>query len=230
MQSRVFVVLALLITLSFSLRSHAEVVKIAVLSTQDFHASMKQWQSTANYLSSKLPQHVFQVLPYSNTADLKTDLRKNKLDFLLTGNSELSQFVAEFAFIPVLNAGSKKQQNQWVLSRNKQLSYQLTYSISDVLLKLPASHKALKQSAIANWTLSDNTVSISSSQKVQQLYTTSAELAAALFKQYWSILLAILLSGLLILAYQKWDRYHREQLVKKHRAQRNDPSLSDTVF
>ena len=58
---------------------------------------MKQWQSTASYLSSKLPQHIFQVLPYSNTADLKTDLRKNKLDFLLTANNEVSQFVAEFA-------------------------------------------------------------------------------------------------------------------------------------
>lgn len=231
MRSRVIAILALLIALSFSFRSHAEVVKIAVFSNQDFHASMKQWQGTTDYLASRLPQHVFQILPYSNHADLETDLRRNKLDFVLTAKSELSPFVAEFAVIPVLNTVSSKGNTSWTLARNRQLSYQLTHSISDALLKLPSKHKAFKTSAITGWKLSgDSQVAISPGQKLKKLYNTFVELVATLFNQYWSLLLAALVSALLIFVYHKWDRYHRQQQVKKHREQQNDPSLSDTVF
>lgn len=231
MQSRVYAVLALLLVLSFPFRASAEVVKIAVYSSQDFHASMKQWQSTADYLAVKLPKHVFQVLPYSNYSDLQVDLRKNKLDFVLTAKDEIPQLVAEFAVIPVLNSSSANQDKAWTLAQNPGLPYHLIYSISHALLKLPANHSALKQPAIGSWQLSgDGQVAISSSQKLLRLYNNTVELVSALFKQYWTFLLACLLSCVLILLYRKWDHYHRAQQVKKHRQQDNDPRLSDTVF
>lgn len=232
MLSRLITFIALLSTLSLPVQVNAELVKIGVLSSQDFHTSMKQWQETANYLTARIPGHVFQVLPYSRYVDLETDMNKNKLDFLLASEKELPRFVTDFSVVPLMNARTGKNAPQWSLTRKRQLPYQLTFSVSEALLKLPAKHKTLKNSGITAWQLfGDAKVAISADQKLKQLYTMSTELASAVFRKYWTIILSILVSGLLLLAYRKWDHYHaRQAKVKAHRQQSNDPSLSDTVF
>jgi hypothetical protein len=232
MPFRVIAYLAVFFTLALPLRLSAEVVKIGVLSSQGFHTSMKQWQGTANYLTTSIPGHVFQILPYSRYADLETDMNKNKLDFLLAAKHELSRFVADFSVMPLMNSMTGKYNNEWTLTRKRQLPYQLTFSVSEALLKLPARHNAMKRSGLTSWQLSaDAHVAISSEQKLKKLYNTSTELALMAVKQYWTFILAILVSGLLILLYRKWDLYHsRQAKVKAHRQQSNDPSLSDTVF
>lgn len=232
MLSRIIAFVALLLSLCLPLQINAEIVKIGVLSSQDFHRSMKQWKDTADYLTTKIPEHVFQILPYSRYTDLETDMNKNKLDFLLTTKPALSRFVADFSVIPVMNSKAAKNAESWVLIRKRQLPYQLIFSVSDALLNLPVKHKALHNAGFTAWQLSgDVHIEISSNQKLKKLYNTSAELMIAVLKQYWSFILATLVSGLLILLYRKWDRYHtRLSRVKAHRQQENDPSLSDTVF
>lgn len=232
MPSRVIALVALLFTLMLPFQSNAEVVKIAVLSPQTFHASMKQWQSTADYLNTKIPEHVFQVLPYSRYSDLETDMNKNKLDFLLVATHELPRFVADFSVIPVMNSTPLKNNDGWALAHKRQLPYQLTYSVSEALLNLPIKHKAMKHTGQKGWQLASNTnVAISSEQKLKQFYSTSSELVVAALKQYWSFILAGLVSMLLIFIYRKWDLYHtRQEKIKAHRQQANDPRLSDTVF
>lgn len=232
MPFKVIAYIALFLTLALPLRLSAEVVKIGVLSSQGFHTSMKQWQATANYLTTSIPGHVFQILPYSRYADLETDMKKSKLDFLLVAKNELTRFAADFSVMPLMNATTGNYKNEWTLARKRQLPYQLTFSVSEALLNLPARHKAMKGSGLTSWQLSaDAHVAISSEQKLKKLYHTSTELAFAAIKQYWTFILAILVSGLLILLYRKWDLYHsRQAKVKAHRQQSNDPSLSDTVF
>ena len=232
MPFRVIAYVALFLTLALPLRLSAEVVKIGVLSSQGFHTSMKQWQGMANYLTTSIPGHVFQILPYSRYADLEMDMKKSKLDFLLSAKHELPRFAADFSVMPLMYATTGKYQNEWALTRKRQLPYQLTFSVSEALLKLPARHIAMKGSDLTSWKLSADThVTISADQKLKKLYHTSSELAFAVVKQYWSFILAILVSGLLLLLYRKWDLYHsRQAKVKAHRQQTNDPSLSDTVF
>lgn len=232
MPYRIIAYITLFLTLAMPLRIHAEVVKIGVLSEQGFHSSMKQWQDTANYLTAKIPGHVFQVLPYSRYSDLKTDVNKNKLDFLLAAKHELPRFVTEFSVIPLMIAQAGKSGPEWSLTRKKQLPYQLTYSVSEALLKLPAKHNAMKRPGLSTWQLSEEAhVAISSEQKLKKLFHTSTELALGVVKQYGAYLLALLVSSLLIYLYRKWDQYHtRQAKIKEHRQQANDPSLSDTVF
>ena len=232
MPSRVIAFVTLLVTLCLPFQTNAEIVKIGVLSTQDFHSSMKQWKGTADYLTAKVPEHVFQVLPYSRYTDLETDMSKNKLDFLLATKPALASFVADFSVIPVMNSNAGKNADGWVLVRKRQLPYQLTFSVSEALLNLPTRHKALQLSGLTDWQLSEDAqVAISSNQKLKKLYNTSSELVVAVLNQYWSFILAALVSSLLILLYRKWDLYHtRQSKIKAHRQQANDPSLSDTVF
>lgn len=232
MQSRVIAFVALFLSFSLPLQTNAEIVKIGVLSSQGFHSSMKQWQDTADYLTAKIPEHVFQILPYSRYPDLETDMNKNKLDFLLAAKHELPRFVADFSVMPVMNSKVVNNTEGWALVRKRQLPYQLTFSVSDALLNLPARHKALQHSGLSSWQLSgDAHIAISSNQKLKKLYNASTELVIAVLKQYWSFILAAMVSGLLILLYRKWDLYHtRQSKIKAHREQSNDPSLSDTVF
>jgi hypothetical protein len=230
MLSRFIALIILFLTITASFQVNAEVVKIAVFSPQNFHVSMKQWQATANYLTAKIPAHVFQVLPYTSYSDLETDMKKNKLDFLIAAKHQLPRFATEFPIIPVMNSRSSNHTNDWALVRKRQLPYQLTFSVSEALLNLPEKHKALKQSGIAGWKISaDAHVAISQGQKLKKVFHTSYELVSDVVNQYRSYILAALVSGLLIFLYQLWDRYHLAQQLKKHRQQRNDPRLSDTV-
>jgi hypothetical protein len=159
-------------------------------------------------------------------------MMKSKLDFLLAAKHELPRFAADFSIMPLMYATTEKYKNEWALTRKRQLPYQLTFSVSEALLNLPARHNAMKGSGLTSWHLSaDAHVAISTSQKLTKLYNTATELAFAAVKQYWTFILAILVSGLLILLYRKWDLYHsRQAKIKAHRQQSNDPSLSDTVF
>lgn len=230
MMSRFIALFALFVAITASFQANAEVVKIAVFSPQGFHLSMKQWQETANYLSAKIPAHVFQVLPYSSYSDLETDMDKNKLDFLIAAKHQLPRFAADFSILPVMNSKPLNNTTDWALVRKRLLPYQLTFNVSEALLNLPEKHKALKKAGIESWQLSaDAHVAISPGQKLKKLFHTSYELVLDVLNQYWSYLLAALVSGLLIFLYHQWDRYHLAQQLKKHRQQRNDPRLSDTV-
>lgn len=208
--------------------SHAEVIKIGVFSSQSFRATIEEWASITTYLKQQLPQHVFQILPYSQQSDLVTDLEKNKLDFLLTRKHDMAQLMAGFSLNPILNV--EKNTTQWILARSYNLPYTVTYSITDALLKLPANRQA--KTGYPRWTLASNTeVQLSTQQQFKQLYNQLAALAAEMLNQYWTLLMAALMSAILILLYRKWDRHHtRITDVKKHQQQPRDPSLSDTVF
>lgn len=207
--------------------SHADVIKIGVLSDKDFRTTMKAWDGTADYLKQQLPQHVFQILPYSKQSDLVIDLEKNKLDFLLTGKQNLAPIVADFPFVPILNA--KNNTTQWVLARHHNMPYTVTYSITDALLKLSARHQA--KAGYITWKLASNTeIQLSTRQKIKQLYNQLCILTGEILNKYWAIFIAALLSATLILLYRQWDRYHtRIAEVNKHRQQPRDPNLSNTV-
>ena len=229
MPNRLTALLVLLLSLTMvPLISHAEVVKIGVLSGQNFRTTMKEWRSTATYLKQQLPQHVFQILPYSQQSDLVTDLEKNKLDFLLTKKHDLAQLMADFSLNPILNV--EKNTAQWILAHSYNLPSTVAYSITDALLKLPANHPA--KAGYPLWTLASNTeVQLSTQQQLKASYNQLMALALEMLNQYWALLFAALLSALQILLYRKWDRYHtRITEVKKHQQQHRDPSLSDTVF
>ena len=199
---------------------HAEVIKIGIFSDQNFRTTMKEWGSTSSYLKQQLPQHVFQILPYSHYSDLVTDLKKHKLDLVLTKQQELSQLMTTFTLTPVLNV--EKNTTQWILSHNQGLPHSITNSISAVLLK---------PSTQTQWSLSTRAeIQLSTQQQAKQIYNQTMVLSENILKQYWTLLVAALLSALLILLYRQWDRYHRAAEVKKHKQQAFDASLSDTVF
>lgn len=231
MHFRIFTIIAIISVICLPAQANAELVKIAVLSSQDFQASMKKWQSTADYLTATIPSHVFQILPYSHYPDLESDMKKNKLDFLITAKNELPRFAVKFSIMPLMTSKPMKKETSWALVRKRNLPYQLSYRVSEALLNLTARHNALKHARLAGWKLSaDAEVSISPEQKVKKQVSTFIKVTTSLIMKYRSYLLAVLVSALLIFLYRKWDQYHLAQQARQHRQQDNDSSLSDTVF
>lgn len=229
MPHRLTTIFALLLSLSlFSSLSQAEIIKIGVLSDENFRTSIKQWSTTSKYLKQQLPQHVFQVLPYSLQADILTDLRKNKLDFVISRETELSALLADFSLQPVLHM--EKNHVEWILAHNQNLTDTLNYLVTHALLQQPAS----RQTGPGNsqWALLGNTnIQLSTTQQLKQVYNQSISLATGALNQHWTLLVAALLSAILILIYRKWDRHNtRLTEINKHRQQPRDPKLSDTVF
>ncbi|MGD8526198.1 MAG: hypothetical protein PVJ63_08105 [Thioalkalispiraceae bacterium] len=207
--------------------AHSEVIKIGVLSQQNFRSTMQGWATTSHYLGRQLPQHVFQILPYSRQADLVTDLARNKLDFLLTGKQPLTELMTDFSLNPILNV--EKNTRQWILSSSHNLPDALILSITEALLKPARKQKELVG---GQWTrVSHSEIQLSFQQQLQQVYNQSVTTLSSILARYWTLLIAVLVSSLLILLYRQWDRYHtRVTEVKKHRQQSHDPGLNDTVF
>lgn len=229
MTNRLTAMLTLLLSLGlYTSLSHAEIIKIGVLSEQSFRTSIKQWSSTANYLEQQLPQHVFQILPYSQSADVITDLKKNKLDLVLSQKTDLSGLITDFSLHSILNV--QKRNTQWVLARNHNLPDTISYPVTKALLQLPASLEA--KAGHYKWTPANNTeIQLSITQKLKQVYNQFTSLITGILNQYWTLLIAAFLSASLILLYRKWDRHHtRLTEINKHQQQPRDPSLSDTVF
>lgn len=229
MPDRLTAMLTLLLSLSiFPFTCQAEIIKIGVLSGQNFSTTIKQWSTTTSYLKQQLPQHIFQILPYSEQADLVTDLEKNKLDLLLTRKHNLTRLMTNFSLHPILNI--EKSHTKWILARHHSLPYTVSYSISNALLQQATSLEV--KNGDRQWVLSSDTdVQLSVTQKIKQRYNQFVNIAADILNQHWKLLIAALLSAILILVYRQWDRHHtRLNEINKHQQQPRDPSLSDTVF
>ena len=105
------------VLIAFSLfgQTQADVIKIGAYATQGFQADMKKWQPTADYLTQQLPNHYFQVLPYSNIDELHADAARGKFDFILTHPAsyiELEHQLGAQRILTLNNLHQGKTQNQ----------------------------------------------------------------------------------------------------------------------
>lgn len=198
----------------------AEVIKIGVFSGDNFTQSMKKWQPTASFLKQQMPEHVFQVLPYSDYNHLSTDLARNKLDMLLTESSNMAEVMSEYSLFPIVRHGS------WTLARNTQLSASLANLVSAKLLKYPGEHKKLYWQLIGS-----GEIELSVMQSLSAWVRQAGHDVFLFLKAYLNLLIACLVASLLIFSYRHWDRYHMEKSqAEQHRQQPHNEELNNSVF
>ena len=94
-----------LLLLAFGLLAQpslAGVIKIGVFSPTGFEAGIHRWQPTADYLASRVPGHIFQILPYRQLPELEQDARRGKFDFVLTQPASFVQLEQQAGLIRLL--------------------------------------------------------------------------------------------------------------------------------
>lgn len=78
----------LFISLFFLLQNvHADIIKIGVRAHSGEQRAIEQWQKTADYLSSKIPEHQFIIVPVLSLQELLDAVGRGELDFILTNPS-----------------------------------------------------------------------------------------------------------------------------------------------
>lgn len=87
----------------------ADTIKIGLRAHHGIDKSMKQWKQTADYLSEKIPEHQFVMVPIIGLADLTSEAGKNKFDFVLTNPSSYVEMEQKFGASAVLTLRNKRQ-------------------------------------------------------------------------------------------------------------------------
>lgn len=101
----------LVITLLFAASSplHAATIKIGLRAHIGIERSMQQWKQTADYLSEKIPEHQFVMVPVVGIHELMQEAEKNRFDFVLTNPSSYVEMELNLGASAILTLRNKRQ-------------------------------------------------------------------------------------------------------------------------
>ena len=199
--------------------SIADVVKIGVLSQQDFHVSMKKWQKVADYLQSQQPGQHFQVLPYRQQADVAVELAKGKLDFVLANKEQIQQLAVEHELVPIL----KNSKSTMIMTYTNVASYPVAYKVTNQLLQANKLAGA--------WELQESGKEVVSLElQTSKLLHNGKLVLTEVYQSYGNIILAVLISLLLFLGIHKWNTYQQRIKLLAERKKQTATQFVDTVF
>lgn len=88
---------------------HADTIKIGLRAILGVEKSMQQWKPTADYLSEKIPEHKFVMVPYVGLRELMQETAKNSFDFVLTNPSSFVEMESRFGASAILTLRNKRQ-------------------------------------------------------------------------------------------------------------------------
>jgi two-component system sensor histidine kinase TtrS len=89
-------ILILCLLLVISQAVPAEVVKIGLRAHSGAEKGLAQWQATADYLSERIPEHTFVMVPVVGLADLMEAVGREEFDFVLTNPSSSVEMEERF--------------------------------------------------------------------------------------------------------------------------------------
>ena len=93
----------------FSTFTSADTIKIGLRAHHGIEKSMRQWELTADYLSEKIPEHKFEMIPLIGLGDLMKEAEKNKFDFVLTNPSSYVEMELNLGASAILTLRNKRQ-------------------------------------------------------------------------------------------------------------------------
>jgi len=103
-------ILLIFVLLFFSSPSvHADTIKIGLRAILGVEKSMQQWKPTADYLSEKIPEHKFIMVPIVGLKELLREAEKNRFDFVLTNPSSFVEMESRFGASAILTLRNKRQ-------------------------------------------------------------------------------------------------------------------------
>jgi signal transduction histidine kinase len=100
--------LCLLIIIASS-AAGADTIKIGLRAHHGIEKSMKQWKKTADYLSEKIPEHKFIMMPFVGLTELMQETERGHFDFVLTNPSSYVEMDLRFGATAILTLRNKRQ-------------------------------------------------------------------------------------------------------------------------
>ena len=89
--------------------TYADTIKIGLRAHHGVEKSMRQWKKTADYLSQKIPEHRFVMVPYVSIPSLMKEATDNKFDFVLTNPSSYVEMESNLGASVILTLRNKRQ-------------------------------------------------------------------------------------------------------------------------
>ena len=93
----------------FSTFTFADTIRIGLRAHHGIEKSMQQWKQTADYLSEKIPEHKFIMVPLVELKELMREAEQEQFDFVLTNPSSFVEMESRFGVSPLLTLRNKRQ-------------------------------------------------------------------------------------------------------------------------
>jgi len=93
----------------FSSFASADTIKIGLRAHHGLEKSMQQWKQTADYLSEKIPEHKFVMVPFVGLPELMEEAEANQFDFVLTNPSSYVEMELNLGASAILTLRNKRQ-------------------------------------------------------------------------------------------------------------------------
>lgn len=93
----------------FSTFTSADTIKIGLRAHHGIEKSMRQWKQTADYLSEKIPEHKFIMVPLVGLTELMEEAKQNRFDFVLTNPSSFVEMELRLGASSILTLRNKRQ-------------------------------------------------------------------------------------------------------------------------
>lgn len=87
----------------------ADTIKIGLRAHHGIEKSMQQWKQTADYLSEKIPEHKFVMVPFVGLTELMEEAEANQFDFVLTNPSSYVEMELNLGASAILTLRNKRQ-------------------------------------------------------------------------------------------------------------------------
>ncbi len=84
--------------------------KVGVLTVRSIDHTINRWQPTLDYLTSKLPDYSFQLIPLS-FGKVEDAVRKQRIDFLLTSSGQFSSLKKNYSLSPIATLRDRFKDN-----------------------------------------------------------------------------------------------------------------------
>ena len=104
---RLFVV-GLLFTITNQVAS-ADEIKIGVRAHRGADVALNRWQATVDYLSQKIPEHTFVLIPYEINSLLNEDASRKAFDFVLTNPAAHVEQKIRYGVTPIATLINKRK-------------------------------------------------------------------------------------------------------------------------
>lgn len=92
---------------------YAATIKIGLRAHHGIEKSMRQWKATADYLSKKIPEHQFVMVPLVSLSELSDAAKQNEFDFVLTNPSSFVEMELQMGASAILTLRNRRQGNPY---------------------------------------------------------------------------------------------------------------------
>lgn len=135
----------------FSTYTSADTIKIGLRAHHGVEKSMKQWKQTADYLSEKIPEHKFIMVPFVGINELMGEAEQNQFDFVLTNPSSFVEMELNLGASAILTLKNKRQGNPYTRFGSVIFTRKDNTSISEIKDLENKSFIAVSKPAFGGW-------------------------------------------------------------------------------